>query len=1159
MRDAFISYNSQDRAAVVEIVRRLTASGLTVFFDRDALLAGQPWQPALEHAISDCRAVVVFLGSTGLGRWQLREQYLALDLQASRAIPSVIPVLLPGGDPPLGFLRLNTWIDLRNGITDEGVATLRQGINGGQTSLITPEGPVLRAISPYRGLRYFREEDAPLFFGRELFVNRLLPLVLRRSLVAVVGGSGSGKSSVVRAGLLPALRREPNAVWDIATMIPSDRPFHNLAAALGPLVEESINEIEQLRATGVLAAALSSGEITLRDVVERAVQRQPGTDRLLLFVDQWEELYTLTADTVARRFTDALLDATAMAPLTVVLTVRGDFYGKILDDGPLLERLRDATEPITTFSRGELHDLIEKPAQATGLSLEPGLTDVLLNEMQPDRLPLLEFVLTELWKRRSGSVMTHEAYRSIGGIQGAIAAHADRAFDALPAPDRDVAQRVLLQLVRLPAEEPDAVQSDDASEDRAAEVLRLATRRRCTLEELGSHNQGVINRLANALLVVTGRDAAGREVVDLVHEALIQQWETLRTWILDAHEFLRWREGIRTFRQVTGGAKSQVLLRGRMLAVARRWRASHKTVLSPGEVAFIDASSRAAVTWWAVAAATVAIGLLAVSFVPGVRERVWTRGTVVNPALPNGPKASELPSADPLNLPARGIEASKTVPIPVVVHVIARTDEDNITDDQVRSQIEALNRDYRARNTEEHEEVPAPFQGAIGDPNIEFSLAERRWNNGTPGIIRVRTNQPVDVAGGKISPAWEPEQYLNIWVTKLPGGVLGQSSSPGEVGNLDGVSIDPKVFGTTGTVVRPFNLGRTAVHDVGHYLGLVHPWGARDGRKDCLGTDFVDDTPVQEGLRSGTPSFPSISCNNAPHGDMFMNYMNYTDDEARYMFTKGQVERMRRVLAGPRSRLPRFGLTVSSPPPSGGAPAARTAEEIAILHQKLPGLRESSRAVPSTQPAYVIGIDPGHGGWANIGGSSPNNATSETGILEKDLTLELALLIENEVLAAEKTAQQRVGVVLTRRQDVNLSLADRANAVSGANTVVFVSLHFNGFSDSSVRGTGALVRPKSTNANDGTDVRLANALAEAVSGVFARHGLRTANRGVREQDAGVLRGISVPACVLDVEFITNPDVDRLLISGPSAFETRKELAATMARTLLSFARKQISK
>jgi hypothetical protein len=204
--DVFLSYHWRDHGAVEAVARQLRQDGLTVFLDRWYLVPGRPWPQALEAVLHACHAVAVFLGPHGMGPWRQREKDLALDRQAHDPTFPVIPVLLPSADPALGFLGLNTWVDLRARLDDpRSLAVLVAAVRGEAPGPAPQERLVatLASICPYRGLRPFREEDMPFFFGREAFTGRLVEVVNQQTLVAVVGASGSGKSSVVRAGLVP--------------------------------------------------------------------------------------------------------------------------------------------------------------------------------------------------------------------------------------------------------------------------------------------------------------------------------------------------------------------------------------------------------------------------------------------------------------------------------------------------------------------------------------------------------------------------------------------------------------------------------------------------------------------------------------------------------------------------------------------------------------------------------------------------------------------------------------------------------------------------------------------------------------------------------------------------------------------------------------------
>ncbi|SFV18003.1 M43 family zinc metalloprotease [Pseudoduganella namucuonensis] len=246
--------------------------------------------------------------------------------------------------------------------------------------------------------------------------------------------------------------------------------------------------------------------------------------------------------------------------------------------------------------------------------------------------------------------------------------------------------------------------------------------------------------------------------------------------------------------------------------------------------------------------------------------------------------------------------------IPVVVHVVWNTTAQNISDAQITSQIEVLNRDFRRTNPDVST-TPAPFLPLATDARIEFYLATTA-PGGAPstGIERRQTsvagfsdNDAVKSNASGGMNAWPSDAYLNIWVCPLSDSLLGYAQFPGGPAATDGVVILHSAFGTAGTAAAPFNLGRTATHEIGHWLNLNHIWG--DDGTGCSGSDNVSDTPNQGGYNTGAPTFPRVSCSNGPNGDMYMNYMDYVDDRAMVMFTAGQVARMHACLDGVRSTI----------------------------------------------------------------------------------------------------------------------------------------------------------------------------------------------------------------------------------------------------------------
>jgi len=272
------------------------------------------------------------------------------------------------------------------------------------------------------------------------------------------------------------------------------------------------------------------------------------------------------------------------------------------------------------------------------------------------------------------------------------------------------------------------------------------------------------------------------------------------------------------------------------------------------------------------------------------------------------------------------------VTIPVVVHVVYYNSTQNISDAQIQSQIDVLNADFRRTNADAGN-TPAGFQGIAADCEINFCMATQDPNGAaTNGIQRRQTtvngfgtNDNVKYFSTGGLNIWDRNKYLNIWVCNLSGGLLGYAQFPGGPAATDGVVCDYAYFGTI-NATPPFDKGRTATHEVGHWLNCYHIWG--DDGTSCTGSDNCADTPNQADENYGCPSFPQISCSNGPNGDMFMNYMDYTDDACMNVFSAGQKSRMQSLFAAGGARV----ALASSPgcqAPSGcGTPSGLTATNI---------------------------------------------------------------------------------------------------------------------------------------------------------------------------------------------------------------------------------------
>jgi WD40 repeat protein len=439
-----------------------------------------------------------------------------------------------------------------------------------------PETP-LALPNPYRGLQAFRELDAPYFHGRAAESVALFEAVQSDPLITLVGASGSGKSSVVFAGLLPRLRLLRG--WQVAAFRPGKEPFKELAGALAGCLYAERDLEERAEKRRQLADKLTAQALGLADLL--AVWVSEGADRhVLLIADQFEELYTQPIPETHRRvFIEHLVGLIAEGlPCTVLLSLRADFLGRLLDS-PLAEALkRYPKQFLGPLDDAALRTAIEGPAKQLGVALEPWLAERLIQDLEdaPGNLPLLEFALTELWERQAHATLTHGAYEAIGGVQKALSRHADGVLHRFEDQAHQL-RRIFVQLVR----------PGEGTED---------TRQVATREQVGEANWPLVKALADARLVVTGAEEGDGEqaatTVEIVHEALIRHWQPLISWMVDDRSFRIWqnrlREALKEWEEK--GRDEGALLRGARLAEAEEQREAHTEQLSKGEQAYIDAS-----------------------------------------------------------------------------------------------------------------------------------------------------------------------------------------------------------------------------------------------------------------------------------------------------------------------------------------------------------------------------------------------------------------------------------------------------------------------------------------------------------------------------------------------------------------------------------------
>ena len=368
--------------------------------------------------------------------------------------------------------------------------------------------PPYDARCPFRGLYPFRGEDRTFFFGRTALVERLVAKIAKHNFLAVLGPSGSGKSSLVLAGLMPALQsRRPGL--QLAYMTPGADPIPQLAAALAKI-----------------DFSLQPHDVVARDTGQ------------ILVVDQFEEIFTLTPEEQRRIFLDRLLELNDR--LWVVLTMRADFWGECAPHRRLSELMQVHQELIGPMNAEELRGAIEQQARSVALRFEADLSNTILDDVkgEPGAMPLLQHALLELWKRRHGRWLRAAEYRAIGGVQRAIARTAEDIFSRVDEADQFLVQNVFVRLTRL-------------DEDPNQEGEFRDTRRRVHFDSLVPAESDpelvkrLVQRLADARLVVTSVNAAtGRDEVEVAHEALIHHWPRLRNWLDQDREHLRLRQKI---------------------------------------------------------------------------------------------------------------------------------------------------------------------------------------------------------------------------------------------------------------------------------------------------------------------------------------------------------------------------------------------------------------------------------------------------------------------------------------------------------------------------------------------------------------------------------------------------------------------------------------
>ncbi|MEL7434312.1 MAG: hypothetical protein AAFN11_10240, partial [Chloroflexota bacterium] len=448
--------------------------------------------------------------------------------------------------------------------------------------------------NPYKGLRAFREADTADFFGRSILIDELLSAIDKTAnkarLLAVLGASGSGKSSVMMAGVLPQLRQAHPDWLFLDPIVPSANPIEKLTIALA-------RQLPQKSHSGIREDLLDRSTRGLHRLASELSDKPVG-----LYIDQFEEVFTLVEkESERRQFIDLIITAVTESDgvLTVLLSMRADFYDRPAQYREFGELIEKQHKLITPMTLADLYDVIQQPAQLPDVSLTFG--DNLVTEMvfavreEVAALPLLQFTLDQLFQRREGNTLTKSAYDDMGGIQGALAQHAEATYNNLPSDQhRSLARALFLRLIE------------------AGQTEQDTTRRRATYNELTLPDveqtrilQEVADTFVNARLLVTDTVSAPRpegeglgvrvtneRTIEVSHEALIREWERLGTWLHDAREDLRLQKSLSAdvAEWQRRGKSDDMLYRGTVLTEAQVW--ADRNTASRDETMFINESQR---------------------------------------------------------------------------------------------------------------------------------------------------------------------------------------------------------------------------------------------------------------------------------------------------------------------------------------------------------------------------------------------------------------------------------------------------------------------------------------------------------------------------------------------------------------------------------------
>lgn len=573
MKRVFISYSRRNKAFAELLARDLDDAGLQVWIDFRQIIGGELWQNEIYRGIERSEFVIFCMSPDSVKSEWCNKEIIA----AREQDKLIIPIMVVNAYDDLQQSENLSWIlnvhfiDFTKGY-EQTFPELLNALPGsrpiGVYDVLDPDN----IPNPFKGLEAFQQTDSHFFFGRERMIERSLARMQQTRFLAFVGASGSGKSSLVRAGILPAIRngKIPHSeTWRTAIFTPGTKPLESLATRIIPLLP-----VDETRTVERVVHNVQDPKM-VSQFVELSLDGLPPESRLLIVIDQFEEVFTRASVAEAQPFIDVLVSSVKRQNnrLQIILTMRADFFGN-LSAYPELAQLFEQENMIivTEMTAANMRRAIEGPVQAVGLKYEDGLVDRILEDVrsQPGSLPLLQYALRQLFDKREGLVLTNKAYDEIGGVRRALAQHAEEIFSTLTSEQQEVTRRILLRLVEV----------GDTGE---------ATRRKVAREELQFDDiddaavEEVIDLLtaADSRLLIASReiratdreDATPTTWLEVSHEALIREWDRFKTWVSSRLEDLQYNTELRKLSQdwQASGRDAAYLLVGKRLTRAEVW------------------------------------------------------------------------------------------------------------------------------------------------------------------------------------------------------------------------------------------------------------------------------------------------------------------------------------------------------------------------------------------------------------------------------------------------------------------------------------------------------------------------------------------------------------------------------------------------------------